>query len=67
MANERLKEHARIKDVRQWELAKRLGYKTDGTLCRKLRYQLDEETENEYIRLIDEIASEKGSLAVGSN
>ena len=67
MANERLREHARIKNVRLWELSARLGYKTDGTLCRKLRYQLEEETENEYIRLVDEIASEKRSSAAVSN
>ena len=58
MPNEKLKEYARKHDVRLWELSARLGYKTDGTLCRKLRYPLDKDTEKHYRTLIDEIAKE---------
>ena len=57
--NAKLKEYARKHDVRLWELSARLGYKTDGTLCRKLRYPLDKETEKYYRLLIDEIAMAK--------
>lgn len=59
MANEKIKEYARKHDVRLWEISSRLGYKTDGTLCRKLRYPLDKETERDYKRIIDEIAQSK--------
>lgn len=59
MANEKLKEYLRKKDVRMWELSQRLGYKTDGTLCRKLRYPLDKDVEKEYKQIVDEIARAK--------
>lgn len=59
MANEKLKEYAHKHDVRLWELSAKLGYKTDGTLTRKLRYPLDRDTERHYRALIDEIAQSK--------
>ena len=59
MANEKIKEYARKHDVRLWELSARLGYKSDGTLTRKLRYPIDKETEKDYKRIIDEIAQSK--------
>lgn len=59
MANEALKAYARKHDVRLWELSARLGYKTDGTLTRKLRYPLDKDMEKHYRTLIDEIATAK--------
>lgn len=59
MANEKIKEYARKHDVKLWELSKRLGYKTDGSLTRKLRYELDADTTKYYKGLIDEIARGK--------
>lgn len=59
MSNEKLREYARKNDVRLWEIGARLGYRSDGTLSRKLRYPLDKETERDYKRIIDEIAQSK--------
>lgn len=57
--NESLKKYAKKSGVYLWELSARLGYKTDGTLIRKLRYPLDKDTEKYYRTLVDEIASAK--------
>ena len=61
MANERLKEYARRNNVRLWELADKLGYKSDATMSRKLRFELDKKTSKHYRTLIDEIAAAKNA------
>lgn len=57
--NEGFKKYAKKNGVYLWEISARLGYKTDGTLTRKLRYPLDKETEKHYRTLVDEIAAAK--------
>ena len=58
MANEIIKNYAKQNDVKMWQIANRLGYKQDGTLSRKLRIELDAETTNKILQIIDTLAAE---------
>ena len=44
-------------DVKQWQLADRLGF-TQQYLCQLLRKELDSDRKEEYLRLIKEISKE---------
>lgn len=57
MCNKDIRDYARIKDVRMWQIASRLGI-NDSTLCRKLRSELPEENKSRIIAIIDELAAE---------
>lgn len=58
MANKEIRDKARIKNVKLWEIAGRLGI-TDGSLSRKLRFELPDDKKNEIFAIIDEIAGSR--------
>ena len=58
-ANQEIRERARIKDVRLWELADKMGI-TDSYLSRRLRVEFTPEEQEQAMRYIDEIAAERG-------
>lgn len=66
MANETVREYAKEKGVKHWEIAARLGM-FDNTFSKKLRFELSDEMREKVINAIDTIASEKGSSAAVSN
>ena len=55
MCNKDIRDYARIKDVRLWQIASCLGI-NDSTLSRKLRSELTEDKKVEIIAIIDELA-----------
>ena len=57
--NEKIRKMARIKDVRLWELAEKMGI-TDSSLSRKLRKEFSPEEEEQALEYIDEIAANRG-------
>lgn len=57
MCNKDIRDYARIKDVRLWQIAGSLGF-NDSTLSRKLRSELPEEKKEEIRVIIDELAVE---------
>lgn len=59
MNNEKIRRHAKDKGVFLWELAARVGI-TDSTFSRKLRKQFSEGETEALVKMIDEIADEKG-------
>ena len=62
MANAEIKQRAKEKNVRLWEIAARLGM-YDSTLSKKLRFELSDDMKNQIIKAIDAISTEKGSEA----
>ncbi len=58
MENKAIKDAARIKGVKLWEVAERLGI-CDTTLSRKLRRQLQPEETKRVLAIIDEISAER--------
>lgn len=58
MANKEIREKARIRDVKMWEIAGKLGI-TDGSLCRKLRFEVSEDLKNRILSIIDDIADNR--------
>ena len=62
MANQIIREELKARGVRQWQLADALGI-SEQTMVRRLRFELDEETQFEMLTKIDELAKRKeGSL-----
>lgn len=61
MRNETIKNHASLKKVYLWQVAKKLGI-SDTTFSRKLRDELDEEEKSKILAIIDEIANKKENL-----
>lgn len=57
MCNKDIRDYARIKDVRLWQIASRLGI-NDSTLSRKLRSELTEDKKAEIRAIIDELTTE---------
>lgn len=58
MANEIIKEYAKQKNVKLWQIANRLGYKQDGTLSRKLRVEMDGDETKKILTIIDTLSAE---------
>ena len=58
MKNEKIRQAAMITRVKLWEVAAALGV-TDGTLSRKLRFELPEEEQARIIGIIEQIAAER--------
>lgn len=58
MENQTIRAEARKAGVNLWELAEYIGI-TDATLSRKLRRELPEEKQKEYLAAIREIAAAK--------
>lgn len=60
MKNSEVREHAKKKSVKLWQIADALGI-NDGNLSRKLRHELPEEEKNKILALIDEIAEKESA------
>ena len=58
MTNNEIREEAKLKGVRLWEIAKRLGI-NDGNFSRRLRSEFSPEERERVLQIIGEIASEK--------
>ena len=61
MNNKRIREMATRKGVKLWEIAAKLGI-ADGSLSRKLRFELPEEEQTSIIGIIEQIAAEREGL-----
>ena len=59
MTNEKIRQRARIKDVKLWELAHKMGI-TDSYLSKKLRTEFTPKERRQALKYIDEIAAERG-------
>ena len=57
-ANRELRAALAYYDVKQWQLAERLGF-SQQYLCQLLRRELDAEHREEYIKLIKSLAKEE--------
>lgn len=55
MANKDIRDYARIRDVRLWDIANALGI-NDATFSRKLRIELSEDKKQQIYKIIDELA-----------
>ncbi|WP_028511274.1 hypothetical protein [Ruminococcus sp. NK3A76] len=58
MANQIIREELKAKGVRQWQLAAALGI-SEQTMVRRLRFELDEETQLEMLTKIEELTKRK--------
>lgn len=58
MKNKELRDYAKEKAVKLWEIADKLGV-CDMTLTRMLRYELPEKKKAQILAIIDEIANER--------
>ena len=58
MANQIIREELKARGMRQWQLADALGI-SEQTMVRRLRFELDEETQLEMLTKIDELAKRK--------
>lgn len=59
MANQKIKDHAKKRNVFLWELAKKYGV-TDSNFSRRLRCEFSPEEQKKALQYIDEIAAERG-------
>lgn len=57
MRNKDLRDYARIKDVKLWQIAEKLNLQ-DSNFSRMLRYEITKEKKEEIIAIIDELAAE---------
>lgn len=57
MRNKDIRDYARIKDVRLWQIADKLNL-CDSNFSRLLRHELSEEKKAEIKTIIDELAEE---------
>lgn len=55
MRNKDIRDYARIKDVRLWQIADKLNL-CDSNFSRMLRHELTEETKDKIKTIIDELA-----------
>ena len=55
MSNERIREAAKRKGLKLWQVADRMGM-NDGNFSRMMRKELPEERQREILALIDELA-----------
>lgn len=58
MANQIIRDELKARGMRQWQLADALGI-SEQTMVRRLRFELDEETQLEMLTKIDELAKRK--------
>lgn len=58
--NKDLREYAKNKGVKLWEVAEKYGV-NDGNFSRKLRRELPADEKEKIISIIDEIAAERGA------
>lgn len=58
MANQIIREELKARGVRQWQLAAALGI-SEQTMVRRLRFELDEETQLEMLTKIEELTKRK--------
>ncbi len=58
MANKIIRDELKAKGVRQWQLAAALGI-SEQTMVRRLRFELDEETQLEMLTKIEELTKRK--------
>lgn len=59
--NKDIRDYARIRDVRLWEIANALGI-NDATFSRKLRIELSEDKKAEIYSIIDRLAAEQKAV-----
>ena len=57
MANKEIKQQAKAKGVKQWQIAERAGI-SEFTFCRKMRHEFTEDEQKEFLQIINEIAKE---------
>ena len=55
MKNKDIRDYARIKDVKLWQIAGKLGI-CDSNFSRLLRYELTEDKKEEIYKIIDELS-----------
>lgn len=60
--NQELREYAKNKDVKLWEVAEVLGI-NDGNFSRKLRKELSDTERDNILSIIDKVAENKSSTA----
>lgn len=60
--NQELREYARNKDVKLWEVAEVLGI-NDGNFSRKLRKELTDTERDNILSIIDKVAESKNHTA----
>lgn len=58
MKNQELRQALIKSNVKQWQLARKIGI-NEFTLSRRLRDELDEKTKQEYLQYIEEIVKER--------
>ena len=58
MANQRIRDAARIANVPQWKIAKEFGL-SEEYFCKKLRFEFSREEEKKALRIIERIGGEK--------
>ena len=58
MRNEAIREYAKEKGVKLWEIADAMGI-TDSTLSRQLRHELEEAARTQIFSLVDQIVAER--------
>ncbi|MCO7151939.1 hypothetical protein [Vagococcus lutrae] len=63
MANEDIRKYAKQNNVYLYEVTKELGYKSANYSTIFFRFELDDVKKKEVMKLIDEIADNKKSLA----
>ena len=61
VVNKDLRDYAKSKGVFFWQIARFLGF-SEPTMTRRLRTELSPEDKQNYIRIIDELASAKKSV-----
>lgn len=57
MRNKDIRDYARIKDVRLWQIAEKLNMQ-DSNFSRLLRHELTEDKKEEIRKIIDELSAE---------
>lgn len=55
MCNKDIRDYARIKDIRLWQIAEKLNLQ-DSNFSRLLRHELPEEKKAEIYKIIDELS-----------
>lgn len=60
MANADVREHAKNKSVRFWEIADFLK-KSEATITRLFRHEFSDEQKADFIKVIEEIAAKKAT------
>ena len=58
MRNLDIRENAKKKNVKLWQIAEKLGYAHDTAFSKALRHELTEEKKTEIFKIIDELAAE---------